>query len=304
MKEKNDQKLNSSVNFQISMTLQHPDSCKGGNTIPVDKDGRPYHFGCTKDEVSNDFLITTDYYLAEQIAKLFEEKEPFCFRSNRGYTTFTGHYKGKRLSICAFGIGFAMIDFLVREVRTITKGKLTFIQLGAAPSPAGHALGTAINVKDCVAYELDFNTFNKDNATPYRFFKKPVPAHEGLLKALNEGLKAANIPTVEGRVASNPSFVSGVNAPTLASGGVGNLDFKTDGLLEKVQAELGKIDSLEMDTYPLYWTALREVNKDIHAACVTVVNSDANGHAMSTEDVRKRQLEVAAVILEQLGKLQ
>ncbi|EAY06260.1 hypothetical protein TVAG_034390 [Trichomonas vaginalis G3] len=281
------------------MTLQHPDSCKGGNTIPVDKDGRPYHFGCTGAEISNDFLITTDYYLAEQIAKLFEEKEPFCFRSNRGYTTFTGHYKGKRLSICAFGIGFAMIDFLVREVRTITQGKLTFIQLGAAPSPAGHANGTAINVKDCVAYELDFNEFGGNTETPYRFFKKPVPANEKLLAALNEGLKAANIPTVEGRVASNPSFVSGVNSPALPQ-----FDFKQSGLLAKVEAELGKIDSLEMDTYPLYWTALREVNHQIEAACVTVVNSDAKGNAMNIEELRKRQLEVAAVILEQLGKLQ
>ncbi|EAY14084.1 purine nucleoside phosphorylase, putative [Trichomonas vaginalis G3] len=281
------------------MTLQHPDSCKGGNTIPVDKDGRPYHFGANKDEVSNEFLITSDYYLAEQISKLFEEKEPFCFRSNRGYTTFTGHYKGKRLSICAFGIGFAMIDFLVREVRTITKGKLTFIALGAAPSPAGHALGTAINIKDAVAYELDFNTFNAENPTPYRFFKKPVPADETLFNALNEGLKAANIPHVEGRVASNPSFISGVN-----SADINGFNFKKEGLLQKVEAELGKIDTLEMDTYPLYWTALREVNHDIKTAAISIVNSDANGHALPVEELRKRQVEVAAVILEQLGKLQ
>ena len=287
------------------MSLEHVGSCKGGNTIPVDAEGRPYHFGCCGKEIANEFLITSDYALAEEISKLFEEGDKcFVFRSNRGYSTYTGTYKGKRLSICAFGIGFAMIDFLVREVRTITKGKLTFIQLGGAPTSAGIPLGTAVNVKEAVAYELDFNEFTKENKCPYRFFKKPVAANSEVFEAIKEGLKNAGISEVEGRVASNPSFSSGVNAPTFKSGGTGAFDFKTEGLKEIVEKEEGPIATYEMDTYPLYWIAGREVNHEIRTGCVSVVNSDLEGHVLPAEELRKKQIEVAKVILEQLGNLQ
>ena len=286
-------------------TLEHVGSCKGGNTIPLDGEGRPYHFGCCAKEIANEFLITSCYSLAEEIAKLFEEGDKvFVFRSNRGYTTYTGTYKGKRLSVCAFGIGFAMIDFLVREVRAITSGKLTFIQLGAAPTPAKLELGTAVNVRDAVAYELDFNEFTKDNKCPYKFFKKPVNCDDAVFQVLNEGLKNAGIKQAEGRVASNPSFSSGVNAPLFKSGGTGAFDFKTEGLVEKVIQEEGPIATFEMDTYPLYWIAGREVNHNIRTGCVSVVSSDLEGNVLPADELRKRQVEVAKVILEELGKLQ
>jgi uridine phosphorylase len=197
-----------------------------------------------------------------------------------------------------------MIDFLVREVRTITKGMLTFIQLGDAPTSADIPLGTAVNVKDAVAYELDFNEFSKDNKCPYRFFKKPVEANSKVFEALQEGLKNAGIPHAEGRVASNPSFSAGINAPTFKSGGTGAFDFKTEGLKDIVEKEMGPIATYEMDTYPLYWIAGREVNHEIRTGCVSVVNSDLKGNVLPADELRKRQVEVAKVILEQLGKLQ
>lgn len=279
-------------------------SCKGGNTIPLDDQGRPYHYGCKHDEIANEFLIVSCYDLAKAISQLFDKDVPVFERvSNRGYTTYTGNYKGKRLSVVAFGIGFAMIDFLVREIRAITTGRITFVQLGEAPSPSGIELGTVLNVKDCVAYEIDFNEFGKSEC-PYRFFAKPVEADAKVYEALQAGLAASKLPAASGRVASNPSFSAGINAPSFKSGGTGPFNFKSEGLIEKLQEKCGKIDSLEMDTYPLYWTALREVNHEISAGCLSVVSSHIEGKAMSQEDLRKRQLEVAAVILEQLGNLQ
>jgi len=286
-------------------SLDHVGSCKGGNTIPVDGEGRPYHFGCNSSEISNEFLICSCYKLAEEVAKLFDPEPKVMVRKvNRGYHTYTGMYKGKRLSVVGFGIGFAMIDFLVREIRRITTGKLTFIQLGEAPTPHDIALGTAINVKDAVAFEIDYNNFTPENKLPYRVFAKPVPADSAVFGLLNEGLGAHSIPNAEGRVASNPSFVAGINAPLFSKGGTGAFNFRTEGLLEFVEKECGKIATFEMDTYPLYWTSLREVNHQIRAGAVSVVSSDMNGNLLKDEDLQKRQLEAAAVILEQLGKLQ
>lgn len=284
--------------------LKKVGSCTGGNTVPLDPEGRPYHFGCSKDEVSNQFLICSSYEVAKHVSTLFD-KEPKVFErhSNRGYSTYTGFYKGKKISVVGFGIGFAMIDFLLREVRAITKGPIQFIQLGSAPS-SNVTVGECVNVSECVAYEIDFNNFSSNNACPYRFFKKPIPADPKVLKALEEGLKTAGIKYTNGRVASNPSFNAGVCAPSFKSGGCGQFNFKTEGLESIVEKELGKISSYEMDTYQLYYTSLREANKLISSGCVTIVNSDFKGKVINEDELSKKELQVAAVILDQLAKFQ
>ena len=288
----------------MTSDITHVGSCTGGNSVPIDEEGRPYHYGCKSDEIAHEFLICSCYQLAKELSKLLDQDTLFFRASNRGYHTYTGFYKGKRLTIIAFGIGFAMLDFLLREIRAITTGKLTFIQLGEAPSPSGVPLGTAVNVKDACAFEIDYMNFKKESDCPYRFFTKPVEADSIVYNALQEGLKASGIPTTSGRVASNPSFVSGVNAPTKASGGIGSYDFKADNLMAKVTEKCGTIATLEMDTYMLYWTALREAHHEIKTGAVSVVSADMDGHVLSSEDLLKRQIEVAKVILEELGKLQ
>ena len=286
-------------------TLEHVGSCKGGNTIPLDPEGRPYHYGCTGSEISNYFLICSCYDLAEKCSKLFDsDKTTFIKKSNRGYHTYTGYFNGKRISICGFGIGFAMIDFLLREIRAITTGKLVFIQIGEAPTPLDIPLGTAVNVKDAVAFEIDYNEFKPENKLPYRIFSKPVPANQTLFNIISESLKITSIPTIEGRTASNPSFVAGLNAPLFSKGGTGAFNFRTEGLLEKLVKECGEISTFEMDAYPLLWTSLREVDNNIDSAVVSIVSSDFKGNILKDIELQNRQLEVAKIILDQLSKLQ
>ncbi|EAY16342.1 hypothetical protein TVAG_359510 [Trichomonas vaginalis G3] len=287
----------------MTSDITHVGSCSGGNSVPMDAEGRPYHYGCKGSEIVNEFLLCSCYNLAKEISKLLEG-EVFFRASNRGYHTYTGMYKGKRVSIVAFGIGFAMLDFLLREIRAITTGKLTFIQIGEAPSPSGLPLGTCINVKDAVAFEIDYGNFTPENDCPYTIYAKPVKADETVFNLLAEGLKKANLPAQEGRVASNPSFVSGINAPSVQSGGLGSFDFKTEKLMKKLNEKCGTISTFEMDTYMLYWTALREFQKNIKTGAISVVSADMDGHILPTEELIKRQVEAAKVILEKLGELQ
>ena len=290
----------------MTQEIDHVGSCKGGNTIPLDDEGRVYHFGCKEGEVANEILITPDYVLAEEISKLFDNQSQVFHRfSNRGYHTYTGDFKGKKISVVAFGIGFAMIDFFIREVRAITKGPLTIIELSTAPTPKESIkLGTPIILTDACAYEIDFEGFSSDNPCPYKFFKKPVPANSTIIAGIEAGLKASQIEFVKGRVASNPSFSAGVCAPTKASGGVGAFDFKTDGLMEKVEKELGDISSFEMDTYPLYWTSLRATEKNIAVGAVSIAGSNLKGDVLPYEQIHKQLIIVASILLEQLGYLQ
>ena len=284
----------------MTSEIQHVGSCKGGNTVPFDPDGRAYHFGCKYGEVANSILVVSDYSIAADIASNFEGT-PFKRESNRGYTTYTGMFKGHRLSIVAIGIGFAMVDFLIRELRAVTQGPLTFIFLGTAPTPSDIPLGTAVVARDAVAYELDFENFDRE--CPYKFFKKPVPAAPSVVDSIVNGLKAAGLPHVVGRIASNPSFCAGVCAPSKESGGVGPFDFKTDGLMAKLEGECGKIDSLEMDAYLLLWTSLRAVDKNISSGVVSVIGSNLKGDVLDVTKIRESMLTIAPVLLEKLGEL-
>lgn len=277
-------------------TLEHVGSCTGGNTIPLDSEGRAYHFGCKEGEVANQVLIMSSYQLAEKVSELFDKTEPVFHReSNRGYQTYTGLYNGKRISVVAFGIGFAMIDFLLRELRRITKGPLTFIELGAAPVISGE-LNEAIVSKDAVAVEIDYDNFAQKEL-PYHLFKKPVPADEGLVNDIKKKLEKEGIKYREGRILSNPSFCAGISAPTLESGGVGCFDFKTKGLLEYVQKEAGPITSLEMDAYPLLWTSLRATDKNIKSAVVSLSAATLDGKLMEDADINKSLLEIAPKLM-------
>lgn len=85
--------------------IEAPGSCQGGNTVPKDDDGHVYHVGCKHGEIADRVLVVSDYVIAEEIAKLFEGT-PFKRPSSRGYTTYTGQYKGQRVSLIAIGIGF------------------------------------------------------------------------------------------------------------------------------------------------------------------------------------------------------
>jgi uridine phosphorylase len=280
-------------------TVQSVGITAGVNSIPLGDDGRAYHFGCRKGEVSNAILLVSDYALAQRFSANFDTLE-FSWVSNRGYTTYTGTYKGARLSIVAFGIGFAMVDFLLHEVRAVVDGPLTFIQIGTAASPSNLPLGTAVIVRDAVAYEADFDNFTAENSCPYRIFAKPVSAASAVVAAIEAGLRFIQVPFEIGRVASGSSFTAGIAAYPPPEG----FDYKTGELLQRIVEKCGEIASLEMDTYPLLWMSARATREPIWSGAVSLVGSNLKGDVLPPEEILKRLDAVGTVMLAQLAALQ
>ena len=56
------------------------------------------------------------------------------YTSNRGFTTFTGTMEGVPVSIISTGMGFANMDFVVRECRAVVEGDMAIIRLGTCGS--------------------------------------------------------------------------------------------------------------------------------------------------------------------------
>lgn len=109
--------------------------------LPIDKSGRLYHLGLLKEELNSRILTVGDPSRAFIISKLLDgadasAKTPeqlgskvFYLASNRGFVTFSGLYHNVPVSIIAIGMGFPMMDFLVRESRAIINGNMAIIRL-------------------------------------------------------------------------------------------------------------------------------------------------------------------------------
>ena len=108
--------------------------------LPIDKSGRLYHLGLLKEELSPRILTVGDSSRAFTIAKTFDGanryaripeqlgSKVFYLPSNRGFVTFSGKYNNVPISIVAIGMGFPMMDFLVRESRAILDGPMAILR--------------------------------------------------------------------------------------------------------------------------------------------------------------------------------
>jgi uridine phosphorylase len=272
-------------------------SATGINGMRVDDEGRTYSIGYRPGEVSDAVLLLSDYELAEAIAGFFDELK-FKRASNCGYTTYTGVYKGACLSIVAFGIGSAVTDLLLHELRSAVTGPLTLLQIGTAPTPMNLPLGTAIVVTDAVVYQLEFDNFLKCAASPYRIFAKPVRAASAVVAAAEAGLRVLQLPYEFGRVASSSSFTAGIAAPPMG------FDFNAEGLLYRIIQACGPISSFEMDTFSLLWMSLAATGDEIWAGAISVIGSNLRGDVWPAEKIRDRMLVIGKMMLAQLAALQ
>ena len=111
--------LQSKSNKKYSNTRAVP--VKGVNGVPFDSEGRTMHVNVKVGDVAARILSVGDSGRAERIALLLEppvgEALVHVTHSTRGFTTYTGRFRGKPLTIVATGMGTAMMDFAVRECR-------------------------------------------------------------------------------------------------------------------------------------------------------------------------------------------
>ncbi|MEB3846973.1 MAG: uridine phosphorylase [Desulfurococcales archaeon] len=94
--------------------------------IPEDNTGRQYHIGVAPGEVSRYVLLPGDPERTKLISSLWDEAR--LVASHREYTTFTGRYRGVRISTTSTGIGAPSAVIAVEELLRV--GADTFIRVG------------------------------------------------------------------------------------------------------------------------------------------------------------------------------
>lgn len=104
------------------------------NSVPVDAENRSMHLGVRPGDVAPRILSVGDEARASRIAALLEppsgESVVRVTRSSRGFVTHTGTFRKIPISIVVTGMGTPMMDFVVRECRSVVDGPLAIIRLG------------------------------------------------------------------------------------------------------------------------------------------------------------------------------
>jgi Phosphorylase superfamily len=117
------------------------------NGVPLVQ-GRTMHMQLMPGELANRVITVGSAERAAMISSFFDSDNQSTqqYTSNRGFTTFTGTYKGVPVSVVSIGMGYPMMDFFVREARAVVKGPLAIIRFGTCGGLAARALPGSISV--------------------------------------------------------------------------------------------------------------------------------------------------------------
>ena len=138
-----------------------PPAAAGGhanvNGVPLEG-GKTMHLGVGEGDVAQRVLSVGDVGRAERLSAALLGASRHTVTSSRGFVTHTGTFNGLPLTICATLMGFANMDFVVRELRACVPGPMAVLRLGTCGGLQEHVPeGTlvVVNASLCVRRNPD-----------------------------------------------------------------------------------------------------------------------------------------------------
>ncbi|EFC49908.1 predicted protein [Naegleria gruberi] len=241
--------------------------------FPVTEDGRTYHLDLAKGMIANRIITVGDIARAEKYAG-FLDKDSITLRhqSARGFYTITGKYKGKDVSIVGIGMGFPMMDFLVREALYCFESGSTvaMLRLGTCGTPdISVQTGDYVITEDSISVirNPDYFTLKEENQStegvkPY-LLSLPVKSNKDFQDALDNAFTQLDLPHHRGRNAMGDSFYSSQGRHD------DKFDDENDHIEGKLQ-ELG-VKSIEMESFQLLDLARCTKTVKVKACAATLV---------------------------------
>lgn len=189
----------------------------------------------------------------------------FEFNSQRNFLTLTGTFEGVPISVVAIGMGFAVVDFFVRECRAVVQGEMIIVRLGSCGSLEPHlGIGTVVVPRASFGISRNYDYFH-DSTTeqerasgaiePY-LITKPLDAdhevHDALLAALNDNKPASNPDQFDGASVKAEGNVVNASADTFY-GSQGRIDptfiDANANLIDTIRERRPGVATLEMETF-------------------------------------------------------
>lgn len=285
----------------------------GTNAVPrTGNPGRVLHLGLADGELANRVVVVGSPGRARLLVENLEPEVPggsvFSLESDRGFLTFTGTYAGERVSVVSIGMGLAMMDFFVREGRSVVRGPMAIVRFGTCgvlqDSVAVGTVSVAKQGSICVQrnYAAFANGLDGRSPTANPFLISDVCPPDAdltaaviseLEKELGEKMVAKGINVTadsfygsQGRV--DPSFNDG-----------------NDTLIETIQTKHPEALSCEMESFQLLHLAQSCVPQGNMRAAAAVVNvaNRATGAVVGEEGLRAAERKGGAALIRAVASL-
>ncbi|ORY88946.1 nucleoside phosphorylase domain-containing protein [Leucosporidium creatinivorum] len=246
--------------------------------FPKDSSGAVYHIGVKPGEVANRIVTCGDPIRLRRFATFLDPSpKPFELVSSRGYTTITGCYKGVPISLIAIGMGVAMVDFLVREVRAVVSGDLAIVRFGSCGSLSPELPVGSIGVpRNAMTISTNYAHFHGDESLPPYVFSPPISSDPKLHQVL--------VSTLDSAVASSTCKICPTELHASADcfySSQGRIDpqFKDDNadFVPQLLDAAPEVKSLEMETAHLFHLASVARHAKISAAACHMIFADRVG---------------------------
>jgi len=261
--------------------------------FPRDSEGRVHHVGVKKGEVANRILSVGDHRRAGVIASLFDHPEQNqVFTSSRGFTVHTGTFSSVPVTVIATGMGFPMMDFVVRECRAVVDGPMAILRYGTCGTPQSHIpIGSVVVASEGgVFIRRNPDAWREDGSQDETVDKysisRVVRSDPEISKQLVENIRnmVTDCPVFEGLGATADSFYA-------SQGRIdSSFDDGNEKLIDVMLEKYPSISALEMETFHLFDLA-RCSRGTIRASAAAIVLAQRRSNAFldraTTERIEK-----------------
>ncbi|KAL9939020.1 hypothetical protein V8E36_001833 [Tilletia maclaganii] len=264
--------------------------------FPRDAEGHTYHVGTKQGEVANRIITVGDHVRARRIAKHFDGGKPIFEKSSqRLFLTLTGTYKGTPITVVAIGMGFAAVDFFLRECRAVVQGEMIVVRLGSCGSiDEDLRIGTVVVPYYSVGIMRNWDYFSPllpadERAAgaiePY-IITQPIACDREVHDALFKTLEASNAPArpdlfggEQAKIAANTVNASADSFYSAQGRSVSAFTDANENLIEELKKRRPGIKTFEMETFVLNSLA-NSANADgsgrIRTGAVQMIFADRN----------------------------
>jgi uridine phosphorylase len=245
--------------------------------FPQDGEGRTIHVGVKAGEVAQRVLSVGSAQRAELISQMLDSVD-VTVTSGRGFVTYTGMYKGKRVSIIATQMGVPNMDFVVREARAMADGPMAIVRFGtcgALTDASRFRIGQVCVTERCCFVEPDFGlpSDNADDLIGKYRISAMVEADRQLTSCLKQCLP-------EGKYVTGDS-ASGLDFYGCQGRTERDFDDRNSKVVEDLMATYPNCVALEMEHFMLLRLArLSKPGRKIAAACCAIGLSQRPTHEM------------------------
>ena len=153
-----------------------------------------WYLRCRREDVGDRAILVGDRGRVALAAKLLDD--PVWLNEDRGLTTVTGGYAGRRVTVAAFGMGAAIAAVVLHELAML--GVRRFLRLGTVLAIGEAKLGDLVLAEGAVRHEFTSATY-----LPLNY---PAIADYELNCALRARLAAQTRPSRSGLIASYDGF--------------------------------------------------------------------------------------------------